>query len=269
MEKNGSIKGLIYKCLGFACILLCIMNVIERKPFWGTICCVAAICFINGGKVKDSEEVIRTQTQKFLANKPGAKELVDEVLACPKVDAILISREFHSRGVKLVSIDPTDKVNFVLTRDCLYDGVYSGYREPSVGVLDVRFQKGEEFKGTQRVHMDEDRMAAQGLLVGGLGVAAMNVASAREANAQGGAVVGVRTGKNRFMLSVRKDVAHVWVMIIRKDLVGNNENPFGECYVREGKYYNAYYCQILPTAQCQNAANEMTKLLQKAVQTTN
>jgi len=270
MKKIDSTKGYVYKCFGFACIALYIFFMGRDKILWAVVSCVVAICLINSGKVKDSESIIGGQTKKFLAKNPDAKETVDDVIACADIDTILNSKDFYDRGVKIVSIAPKDnEVNFVLTRDCLYDGVYSGYREPGIGIQDVCFIKGEAFQGTQRVHMDEDRMAAQGLLVGGLGVAAMNAASAREANAQGGAVVGVRTGKNRFMLSVRKDLAHVWVLIIRRDLIQKFGNPIGECHVREGRFYNAYYCQLLPAMQCMEAANNMTKLLQQAIQVKN
>lgn len=267
MKKIPSKKGHVYKTLGFACFALCVMFMGQDKILWAVVSCVAGICLVSSGKVEDSKAMIQGQTKKFLAQNPNAKEPVDDVIACADIETILNSKDFYDRGVKIVSIAPKDnEVNFVLTRDCLYDGVYSGYREPSVGIQDVCFAKGEAFEGTQRVQMDEDRMAAQGFLAGGLGVAAMNVASAREANAQGGAVVGVRTGKNRFMLSVRKDLAHVWVLIVRRDLIQKFGNPIGECHVREGRYYNAYYCQLLPAQQCMEAANKMTKLLQQAIQ---
>ncbi len=263
-NKNAS-AGALSHLLGIACIALCVWLITSDHAFWATVCCVAAVCFLTSAKTKDSKELIGAQTAEYLKTNPTAKDLVDEVIACADVDTILNSKDFSDRGVNLVSIDPKDAVNLVLTRDCLYDGVFNGYRAPSDASKDVRFCKGEEFQATQRVKMDEGRMAAAGYMAGGLGVAAMNVASAREANAQGGAIVGVKSGNHRFMLSVRKDTAHVWALLIRKDLVQKFGNPFGACRMREGKYYNVYYCQILPAAQCLQSANEMTAMLQKII----
>jgi len=262
-----STSAAVYTVIGALCIAFGLyLAFAQERTLLGVLILVAGMGFLGSAKTKDSQQFINAQTQAYLSSNPTAKQLPDEVIACAKIEGIIDNKQFADRGVKVVSIDPKDTVNLVLTNDCLYDGVFKGYRRPDAASADIAFVKGTEFQASTRVQMDEDRMAAAGMMAGALGVAAMNAASAREANAQGGAVVGYRSGNFRFMLSVRKDQGHVWVMIIRKDLIKKLGNPFPEkCNVREGKYYNAYFCQLLPGGLCVQSATQMTAFLKKAV----
>ncbi|MBQ3107340.1 MAG: hypothetical protein IJC68_01865 [Firmicutes bacterium] len=266
-QNSSSSKGAIYRLIAIILIVLAVFLVFGLdRVFWGTMCVVAAIVLFHSGNTKESQAVIAGQTEVYLRSHPEVKQLVDEVREAADIDKILNNKNFYDRGVKLVSIDPKNTVNLVLTRNCLYDGIFQGYRQPLGGVADVSFVRGQEFQATTRVQMDEGRMAAAGLMAGGLGVAAMNAASAREANAQGGAVVGYRSGNYRFMLSVRKDTDHVWVLLLRNEDLKALGNPFPNCRNREGKYYTVFYCQLLPGAVCSQSAQQVSAFLKKLVQ---
>ncbi len=259
-----SIGGLIFGILGVGSVIGVLASFINEKIFLCVVFCILAIIFIGSAKTAFSKKGAKVDSNEFLKYGAQAKKIVDSVLENEDIETIINSKHFCENGVKAVAMDSNNKYTMVLTKECIYEGVFGSYDFPAKGIQNIKFEKGQEIIGTQRVQLDEDRMAGMGYVAGGLGGAVMNAASARENNAQGGAQVGVNSGFFAFDMKVRSEIAHIYVIILRKDYVEKFGNIFGDCFCREGKYYNAYYIQnIKGGGAMEKATAQMTELLRK------
>ena len=264
MNSKLPVDGIILGALGGLAAIGALALFIKDRIFLCVICIVFAMLFFAWAKTAFSKAKAADDTNAFLKYGAEAKKFVDSVIEAGDSDNIINSASFAGNGLKAVVVDNYKRIALVLTKECIYEGIFSGYDFPAKGIQNIKFEKGQEIEGSQRVMMDEGKMARAGLMAGGLGVAAMNYASAKEANAQGGAVVGVKSGFFRFNLKVRSEETPVYVIVIRKDYINKFGNIFGDCYFKEGKYFNAYYIQnIKGAAACKEACEKMTGLLSK------
>lgn len=259
-----SVGGLIFCILGGGSVIGVLASFINEKIFLCVVFCILAIIFIGSAKTAFSKKGAKADSNEYLKYGAESKKLVDSVLANEDIDNIINNDHFSEKGVKVVVLDNNNKCSLVLTKECIYEGIFKSYNFPAKGIQNIKFEKGQEIVGTQSVQLDEDRMARMGYAVGGLGGAVVNASSAREINAQGGAQVGVNSGFFAFDMKVRSEISHVYVIIIRKDYAARFGNIFGDCFFREGKCYNVYYVQnIKGGAAMKNATEKMTELLGK------
>ena len=265
MKKSGfSIGGLLLCIMGGGCALGALVCLVTSKILLGVVCAVLAFLFIRVGIAAFSKKKAKASSYRFMKNGGEAKALVEEVLANSDIQTIINSKSFSEKGVKFITVDNSDKCSVVLTKDCIYESVLGSFDYPANGVRSISFVKGREVKGIQRVKLDEEKMAKMGYAVGGFGGAAMNVASAKKINSQGGAEVEVNSGFFSFDLKVRSEISEVYVVIIRKDYIKVFGNIFEDCPVKNGEYYNAYYVQNIKGGNAtQKACEQMTVLLRK------
>lgn len=267
MKNKIPVSGIIFAILGLGSVVGVLSAFVSDKIFLCVFFAVLAVVFISATKTAFSKFNAKSDSDIFLKYGKEAKKVVDSVLAKADIQEICDSKEFNDNGVKVVVIDNNKKVSLVLTDKCIYEGVFGSYDFPGKGIKNISFIRGQQIVGQQRVMMDEDKMARDGFFAGGLGVAAMNAASAREANAQGGALVGVNSGFFPLLMKVRSEESHVYVTIIRKDYIEKFGNISEDCYVREGKFYNVYYNQSFKGGgRCKEAADKLSELLIKIQQ---
>ena len=206
-------------------------------------------------------------TNSYLEEGNTGYELVDQIRRGCNIGQFINSQEFYERGVKFVALDTKKSFALILTRDCLYEGIYGSYDMPKNTVKHIKFTRGAEYVITEKHRVNEAEMAKAGVMMGGLAVGAMNYADAKAANANGGMSHSRRTNNHYMRFKVKGEGKDIRCVIIRKDyfekfagrLVCHPDNI--------GKYYNVYQVERVPGKKlCDDVAKILNETLQYAAE---
>ena len=258
---------LIFGAISLVLLYFMIRLFLNDRMFFSSIVFFVALFFMWATYNTFNSNMAADTTNSYLASGNTGYQLVDQIRSGINIGQFINSDEFYERGVKFIVLDTKKSFAMILTKDCLYEGIYGSYGVPKETVKHIKFQRGSEYVVTEKHRVNEAEMAKAGTMMGGLAVGAMNYADAKAANATGGMSHSRRTDKHYMRFKVKGEGKDTRSVIIRKDYFEKFASSL-TCHPDNiGKYYNVYKVELLPgKAFCDNVAKILTDTMKYAAE---